>query len=282
MNIMDLKLLAEQEDLQLNNARPLSGGDINEVQHLSCKEGEFVVKINDRKAYPKMFEREASGLDELRKANSFTIPEVIATGELGEDAYLLMRYIDAASPSSDFEEQFAQKLATMHQVSADHFGFDEDNYIGKLPQYNDHKATASDFYIEQRLEPQIKMARDRGFDLPVDDRFFNNVEDAIPDESSSLIHGDLWAGNYMTDEHGDPVLIDPATCYAHREMDLAMMKLFGGYSDRIFAIYHEHYPLESQWQSRIKLYQLYYLLVHLNLFGAGYLGSVENIIKKYR
>ena len=282
MNIMDLKLLAEQEDLQLNNARPLSGGDINEVQHLSCKEGEFVVKINDRKAYPKMFEREASGLDELRKANSFTIPEVIATGEIGEDAYLLMRYIDEASPSSDFEEQFAQKLAKMHQVSADHFGFHEDNYIGKLPQYNDHKATASDFYIEQRLEPQIKMARDRGFDLPVDDRFFNNVEDAIPDESSSLIHGDLWAGNYMTDEHGDPVLIDPATCYAHREMDLAMMKLFGGYSDRIFAVYHEHYPLESQWQSRIKLYQLYYLLVHLNLFGAGYLGSVENIIKKYR
>jgi len=120
---MDLKLLAEQEDLQLNNARPLSGGDINEVQHLSCKEGEFVVKINDRNAYPKMFEREASGLDELRKANSFTIPEVIATGEIGEDAYLLMRYIDEASPSSDFEEQFAQKLAKMHQVSADHFGF---------------------------------------------------------------------------------------------------------------------------------------------------------------
>lgn len=275
-------LLAEEENLQLNNAQPLSGGDINEVQRLSCKEGEFVVKINDRSAYPKMFEREASGLDELRKAKSFKIPEVIATGELGENSYLLMRYIDANSPSSDFDEQFAQKLAKMHQVSADHFGFHEDNYIGKLLQYNDHKAKASDFYIDQRLEPQIKMARDRGFDLPVKDRFFNNVEEAIPDEPSSLVHGDLWAGNYMTDEQGDPVLIDPATCYAHREMDLAMMKLFGGYSARIFAIYNEHYPLESQWQSRVKLYQLYYLLVHLNLFGAGYLSSVENIIKKYR
>jgi hypothetical protein len=275
-------LLAEEENLHLNNAQPLSGGDINEVQRLSCKEGEFVVKINDRSAYPKMFEREASGLDELRKAKSFKIPEVIATGELGENSYLLMRYIDANSPSSDFDEQFAQKLAKMHQVSADHFGFHEDNYIGKLPQYNDHKAKASDFYIDQRLEPQVKMAHNCGFDLPLNDRFFNNVEDAIPDEPSSLIHGDLWVGNYMTDEQGDPVLIDPATCYAHREMDLAMMKLFGGYSARIFAIYHEHYPLESQWHSRVNLYQLYYLLVHLNLFGAGYLSSVENIIKKYR
>lgn len=279
---MNLMLLAEEENLHLKNAQPLSGGDINEVQRLSCKEGEFVVKINDRSAYPKMFEREASGLDELRKAKSFKIPEVIATGELGENSYLLMRYIDANSPSSDFDEQFAQKLAKMHQVSADHFGFHEDNYIGKLPQYNDHKAKASDFYIDQRLEPQVKMAHNCGFDLPLNDRFFNNVEDAIPDEPSSLIHGDLWVGNYMTDEQGDPVLIDPATCYAHREMDLAMMKLFGGYSARIFAIYHEHYPLESQWHSRVNLYQLYYLLVHLNLFGAGYLSSVENIIKKYR
>ena len=279
---MDLKHLAEQENLKLKNSKPLAGGDINEVHQLNCREGDFVVKINDRSAYPKMFEREANGLEELRKANSFTIPEIISTGEIDDDAYLLMRYIDAASPSGDFEEQFAQKLAKMHRLSVDFFGFHEDNYIGKLPQYNNHKATASDFYIDQRLIPQIKMAKDLGYDLPADDVFFKNVEDAIPDEPSSLIHGDLWAGNYMTDENGDPVLIDPATCYAHREMDLAMMKLFGGYSSRIFEIYDNSYPLESQWQSRVKLYQLYYLLVHLNLFGAGYLGSVENIIKKYR
>ena len=173
-------------------------------------------------------------------------------------------------------------MIKLHKTSADHFGFHEDNYIGKLPQYNGKETKASDFYIHQRLEPQIRMAKDRNYDLPVDDVFFKNVADAIPDEQPSLIHGDLWAGNYMTDEKGDPVLIDPATCYAHREMDLAMMKMFGGYSSRIFEIYDENYRLESQWQSRIKLYQLYYLLVHLNLFGTGYLGSVENIIRQYR
>ena len=279
---MDLQRLAEQENLKLNNSRPLAGGDINEVYQLNCREGQFVVKINDRSAYPKMFEREANGLEALRRSNSFRIPQVIATGEIDEDAYLLLEYIDSVAPSQNFDEQFAEGLINLHKTSADHFGFHEDNYIGKLPQYNNHKATASDFYIDQRLIPQIKMAKDLGYDLPADDVFFKNVEDAIPDEPSSLIHGDLWAGNYMTDENGDPVLIDPATCYAHREMDLAMMKLFGGYSSRIFEIYNENYRLETQWQSRIKLYQLYYLLVHLNLFGAGYLSSVENIIRQYR
>ena len=279
---MDLQRLAEQENLQLNNSRPLAGGDINEVYLLNCREGEFVVKINDRSAYPKMFEREASGLEALRRSNSFRIPQVIATGEIDEDAYLLLEYIDSAAPAENFDEQFAEGLVRLHKTSADHFGFHEDNYIGKLPQYNRKENTASNFYINQRLIPQIRMAKDLGYDLPADDVFFKNVEDAIPDESSSLIHGDLWAGNYMTDEKGNPVLIDPATCYAHREMDLAMMKLFGGYSSRIFEIYDDNYRLETQWQSRIKLYQLYYLLVHLNLFGAGYLSSVENIIRQYR
>jgi len=279
---MDLQRLAEQENLQLNNSRPLAGGDINEVYQLNCREGDFVVKINDRSAYPKMFEREANGLEALRNSNSFRIPQVIATGEINEDAYLLLEYIDSAAPAENFDEQFAEGLIKLHKTSVDHFGFHEDNYIGKLPQYNRKENTASNFYIDQRLIPQIRMAKDLGYELPADDVFFKNVEDAIPDESSSLIHGDLWSGNYTTDENGDPVLIDPATCYAHREMDLAMMKLFGGYSSRIFEIYDENYRLETKWRSRIKLYQLYYLLVHLNLFGSGYLGSVENIIRQYR
>ena len=279
---MDLQHLAEQENLQLLNSKPLAGGDINEVYQLSCKEGEYVVKINDRSAYPNMFECEANGLAALRNSASFRIPQVIASGELNKHAYLLLEYIDAAPPADDFDEQFAKGLAKLHKKSADYFGFYEDNYIGKLPQYNGKETTAADFYIHQRLAPQIRLAKDRGYELSADDVFFKNVADAIPDEQPSLIHGDLWAGNYMTDENGNPVVIDPATCYAHREMDLAMMKMFGGYSSRIFEIYDENYPLESQWRSRIKLYQLYYLLVHLNLFGSGYLSSVENIIRQYR
>ena len=279
---MDLQNLAVQENLQLLTSKPLAGGDINEVYQLSCKEGEYVVKINDRSAYPKMFECEANGLAALRSSASFRIPQVIASGEFNKHAYLLLEYIDAAPPADNFDKQFADGLAKLHKTSADYFGFYEDNYIGKLPQYNGKETTAFDFYINQRLAPQIRMAKERGYELSADDVFFKNVEDAIPDEQPSLIHGDLWAGNYMTDENGNPVVIDPATCYAHREMDLAMMKMFGGYSSRIFEMYDENYPLESQWPSRIKLYQLYYLLVHLNLFGSAYLSSVENIIRQYR
>ena len=155
------------------------------------------------------------------------------------------------------------------------------NYIGSLLQYNEEKTNASDFYIEMRLKPQLQMAKNRGYDLKISEKFFHNCSSVIPQEKSSLVHGDLWSGNYLVNQSGEVCLIDPAVAYAPREMDLAMMQLFGGFHKDLFAAYQEVFPLEPGFNNRVSLWQLYYLLVHLNIFGAGYKAQVDSIVKRF-
>lgn len=228
-----------------------------------------------------MFTAEAKGLQLLKNSNSFIIPEVIATGEIGATSYLLMEYIPKGTPKIKFWELFAKNLTKLHQNTQARYGLDYDNYIGRLPQPNAKCQTASEFYVSQRLEPQFKMAIDKGFYFGDLKKCVKNISDEIPNEPPALVHGDLWSGNYLVSEHGEPVLIDPAVAFAPREMDLAMMRLFGGFSEEIFVGYHSFFPLQEGWQGRIQLWQLYYLLVHLNLFGSGYLHQVKSILKTY-
>ena len=276
-----LKHIAKQNNLNLIDSKPLSGGDINEVFLLKCEEGNFVVKLNNAFKFPKMFDAEARGLKLLKHNSSFKIPDVIANGMDGNTSYLILEYISPGNPSKDFPEKFAYALATLHKTTAEHFGLAHDNYIGSLPQKNSFCSSASGFYISQRLEPQFKMAVDNGFHFKNLEGFYKNTSEEIPNEPPSLIHGDLWNGNYMVSRNGEVVLIDPAVAFAPREMDIAMMKLFGGFSDEIFKNYHSLFPMESGWKDRVSLWQLYYLLVHLNLFGCGYLPQVNSAIKKY-
>ncbi len=273
--------IASQNNFNLVEAKPLSGGDINDVFLLKCKEGDFVIKLNNTSKFPEMFSAEARGLQLLEKTNSFKIPQVIATATLENNSYLLMEFISTGEKSKFFWEEFAQNLAKLHKTSQPQFGLNHDNYIGSLPQTNQHCATASEFYISQRLQPQFKMAADKGFMFKELNAFYKNISEEIPNERPSLIHGDLWGGNYMISEEGKPVLIDPATSFAPREMDLAMMKLFGGFSQEVFVHYNSNFPIKSDWENRLPLWQLYYLLVHLNLFGSGYLSRVKSIISKY-
>ena len=273
--------IASQNNFNLVEAKPLSGGDINDVFLLKCKEGDFVIKLNNTSKFPEMFSAEARGLQLLEKTNSFKIPQVIATATLENNSYLLMEFISTGEKSKFFWEEFAQNLAKLHKTSQPQFGLNHDNYIGSLPQTNQHCATASEFYISQRLQPQFKMAADKGFMFKELNAFYKNISEEIPNERPSLIHGDLWGGNYMISEEGKPVLIDPATSFAPREMDLAMMKLFGGFSQEVFVHYNSNFPLKPDWENRLPLWQLYYLLVHLNLFGSGYLSRVKSIISKY-
>jgi len=228
-----------------------------------------------------MFKTEARGLNVLKSSNTFSIPEVIACGEVDVTSYLLLKYVDSVSRSSDFWEMFGLQLAAMHQISEVYFGFEEDNYIGSLPQENTKNETASAFYIQQRLEPQFRLASKNGYSFSKLDVFYKNIAGVIPKEPSSLIHGDLWSGNFMEDEKGTPCLIDPAVAYSPREMDIAMMHLFGGFEQQLFEVYHEIFPLQKGWKRRIPLFQLYYLLVHLNLFGNSYYASVKAIIEEY-
>ena len=276
-----LQNIALKNNLILNQVIPLPGGDINEVFLLQCDSGDFVIKQNDAHRFPKMFETEAQGLELLRNSQSFRIPKVIAHGEEGNKSYLLLEYITKGSVSSFFWKTFAYHLAKLHKTTNENFGLTYHNYIGSLSQINKTESFASDFYIHQRLEPQFKLANENGFHFSSLDPFFKNISEEIPKEEPSLIHGDLWNGNYLVSAKNEPVLIDPAIAFASREMDIAMMKLFGGFPQEVFDTYHEAFPLSNNWQNRIPLWHLYYLLVHLNLFGSSYLPQVNTIIRQY-
>jgi fructosamine-3-kinase len=259
----------------------LTGGDINEVFRLTTANDRFVIKLNDSNRFPGMFIAEKKGLELLAGSNCFKIPVVVAHGELRGTAYLILEYIEEADRPSSFWEAFGQALADLHRTTNSEFGLDHPNYIGSLRQSNKYTQGSAQFYIEQRLEPQFRMARENGFHFKNIEELYKKVEALLPSEPPALLHGDLWSGNYMVGPEGQPVLIDPAVCYGLREMDLAMMQLFGGFPSELFEVYRQLFPLNDGCQERLPLWQLYYLLVHLNLFGAGYLGQVRTIVERY-
>jgi len=270
-----------QNGLEVLEARPLSGGDINEVFLLKTSSEAYVLKLNKSDLFPGMFEKEAKGLQLLEASHSFIIPKVIETGTSGSYAYLLLEYIAPRSKHSDFWPTFGRQLASLHGTTQDTFGLDHSNYIGSLVQHNGDHNEAGSFYISERLEPQLKLAIQRGFSFANLDLSLKHISEAIPKESPALIHGDLWNGNYLVSSMGTPVLIDPAVAYAPREMDLAMMLLFGGFPSEVISEYNNEFRLNEDWENRVPLWQLYYLLVHLNLFGAGYLSQVQNVLRSY-
>jgi len=263
---------------------PLSGGDINDVFKIQTNLGNYCIKQNNREQFPEMLKQEADGLKELSKS-LFRTPEIIVTFEDGNHQYLCLEFIESGNKSHDFWNIFGEKLAGLHQISSDQFGFIHDNYIGSLPQSNKQHSTWSDFYAQERILTQVQLAYDKNrLDFDSVKRAENlclQLNDLFPNEPPALLHGDLWSGNYMVDVKGSPVLIDPAVYYGHREMDLGMMKLFGGFDEEVFKTYDERFPLEKGWQKRIPLTQLYPLLVHVNLFGGGYANSVENTLKAF-
>src|SRR6185436_7332699 len=175
-------------------------------------------------------------------------------------------------------------LAALHKFGAPYFGLDHDNFIGSLDQANDRRAAWADFYRDLRLEPLVARAAERGLvgvQLRRDfERLFERLDSLVgPAEAPARLHGDLWGGNLHVDERGQPCLIDPAVYGGHREIDLAMMRLFGGYGPRVFDAYEEAWPLSEGHERRTPLYQLYPLLVHVNLFGSGYVGQATRALR---
>lgn len=243
----------------------------------------MVVKLNVADKFPEMFQKEAAGLKLLKNSGSFRIPEVFGFGEISNHAYLLLEYLPNGKKGHGFWLDFAEKLVELHKNTSETFGLDHDNYIGSLPQYNKTKIqNSTEFYYEKRLKPQLDLAAKNGYNFKDLDKFYGNLRNNIPDENPSLVHGDLWNGNYMVTDNSEAVLIDPAVAFAPREMDIAMMQLFGGFPSEVFSHYHAIFPMENGWEERIEIWQLYYLLIHLNLFGRGYFSSIERIIKRYK
>jgi fructosamine-3-kinase len=232
-----------------------------------------------------MFEAESKGLSLLRQANCFRIPEFITYGEEGKYQFLLLEFITSTSKRKDYWRVFGQNLAKLHLHTNTQFGLDHDNYIGSLQQNNKPQTNGVDFFIAQRLNIQLKVAiENKLIERTVQVQFenlFQKLPSLLPEEKPSLIHGDLWSGNVMVDDRGDPCLIDPAVCYNNREADLAMTTLFGGFDLRYIAAYEEVYPLAPGFEKRLDLYNLYPLLVHLNLFGRSYAHKVVSIVTQF-
>lgn len=264
---------------------PVSGGCINAAGRLDTDQGPFFIKWNNATAYPGMFAAEKAGMEALYAPQVIRVPQMIGVGEAGAEDFLLMEWLESAPQQANFFTHFGRQLAALHRHTHVQYGFSQDNYIGSLPQSNRWHDDWITFFITERLSPQIAQAREGGFfDGAVDkkfDRLYNVLPELLPEEPPSLLHGDLWSGNYLVGPEGEPCLVDPAVYYGHREMELAFTGLFGGYPAAFYQAYEEEWPLTPGFAERKDVYNLYPLLVHVNLFGSSYAGSVHRIIRKF-
>jgi len=266
--------------IQILAKRRIHGGDISEATRIVTSEGSFFAKCNTR--ISGMFEAEAMCLAALRTANtSLVIPEVVAVSS----TFILLTFLEPGSRVKDFDERFGRGLAELHRATVDRFGFAADTFCGSTLQPNPWIPNWCEFYREHRLGHQLRLAEGSGqideADARVVRQLLDRLDEWLIDGEPSLIHGDLWSGNLHVSPQGQPAIVDPACYYAHREAELGMMKLMGGFSDRVYDAYGEAYPLDSEWRERNPLYALYHLLNHANLFGGGYIGQAMRIVRRY-
>jgi fructosamine-3-kinase len=282
---MDLQPIFRDCDLNVQRYEQVHGGDINEAYCLITSNGKFFLKVNENAECLFMFEREANGLDLLRKNCTLIIPQVIKYGSVGDQHYLLLEWLEKGSPRNNVWEKFGDRLALMHKRPQQYFGLGEDNYIGSRRQINDQHNEWHSFYAERRIMSLVySLFYSKIFsskDLKDAEKFCTKLKNIFPTEPPALLHGDLWAGNFLISSNGEAAIYDPAVYYGHREMDIGMSKLFGGFDQRFYEAYHYTYPLEKGWENRLPVTQLYPLLVHSVLFGGHYISNARDIIKKF-
>lgn len=285
-NIAALLRKADGRPPELLGAEPLHGGDISRSFRLHTSQGDYFLKVNDfSPLLHDVFEKEYRGLQRLIATGAVAVPRPLGYGQGGDESFLLLEYVERQPVGQGFWQAFAAALAALHRNSHDRFGLDEDNYVGSLPQQNGWMMTWPDFYARRRLEPLLRDCVDAGMLEPLvarsAERLYRQLPEIFPPEPPALLHGDLWGGNFMSGHGGVPYLFDPAVYYGHREMDLAMSRLFGGFDRQFYWHYDEVFPLSPGSGERIRLCQLYPLLVHARLFGGGYIQQVRSLLKEY-
>ena len=293
--------LADSLDEKVKIARSISvsGGCINNSMRLDIDSGKsFFAKFNSS-APPEMFLCEFAGLEAISQVDAIRSPRAIVNGicKSGE-TFLITEWIEPGAKSSDFEDKFGRQIAELHQKSqrvstsessetvSQRFGFDRDNFIGSTPQRNRWHESWPDFWRTCRIDFQLDLAVKNGFGdqlNPLRDRFVKRMDLMISavDEQPSLLHGDLWSGNYFADSDGNPAIVDPAVYFGSREAEFGMIRLFGGVGKRFYESYADNFPFHDGFEERFEIYKLYHVLNHLNLFGSSYLSQCISIMKKF-
>ncbi len=273
---------ATDHPFTLRNATRVGGGSINESYRLDAADGaRYFLKLNDARHH-QMFVAEAAGLDAIAATNSIHVPRAIAHGIADRQSYLVLDHLQLGSRGN--AGLLGEQLAALHRNSAKLFGFAQDNFIGTTPQANGWKDNWLDFWREQRLGFQLRLAGENGYGGQLQ-HLGEQLLDALPAffadhaPQPSLLHGDLWSGNHAFLADGIPTIFDPAAYYGDRECDLAMTELFGGFSADFYAAYRDAWLLDAGYSTRKVLYNLYHILNHTNLFGGGYARQAAQMMR---
>lgn len=285
MNQSLLFYLSENIGEAVKTYQPVSGGDISDAYLITTSSNRYFLKTNNASFALKMFTAERNALELIGNTDTIRTPKIIQTGQFQKTAFLLMEFIESKEPNRKDFEQLGYQLARLHQKTNSVFGFEEDNFIGRLIQSNQQHSRWIDFYVQERIEPQLNMAHRANLlsasDVPSIQKMTEVWFPLFAGIQPSLLHGDLWSGNFLISTDGSPYLIDTATYYGHGEVDIAMSRLFGGFGNSFYEAYFEQIPKQKGLEERNKIYQLYYLLVHLNLFGRAYYSSVREVLKYF-
>ncbi len=262
----------------------VGGGCINQTHRIEGSGQRFFIKLNNAASLA-MFEAEAAGLQEIQNSGTLRVPLPVCWGKNKSKAWLVLEYLEMGSTSNGNAVILGSGLAAMHRLSSEKFGWKRDNTIGSTPQINKFSSNWVRFRRKYRLGYQLELARVNGHTGKLQaqgEQLMAQLESFFPgpEPVASLLHGDLWSGNYSFDYAGQPVLFDPASYYGDRETDIAMTELFGGFSAVFYAAYREAYPLDPGYATRKTLYNLYHVLNHLNLFGGGYLHQAEQMMNR--
>ncbi len=276
----------KQLNLGIDSIVPMKGGDINDAFRLESFDKKYFLKVNSANNFPHLFKKEARALETIKKTKTFSVPKVVNVGEAGKDfQYLLLEWMETSTPTVVNWENLGKNLAKLHQNTSKQFGWSEDNYIAIVVQPNSLTDSWSEFYAKNRIIPMMKLLQNKQLinskQIKSAENLCKQLNSIFPEEKPALLHGDFWNGNILANKKGEFSVIDPAIYYGHREMDLAIAKLFGGFDDVFFDAYHENNPLAPNFEERLPIAQLFPLLIHAYLFEGYYVKDVQTILKKF-
>ncbi len=273
---------ATETPFEITDTRSVSGGCINQGYQLIGNHNTYFVKLNQASAV-EMFRAEALGLTQMYDTKTITIPKPICWSVAGNSSYIVLEWLDLGRGNSSSWLEMGRQLAQMHQQgTVERFGWEMNNTIGSTPQINTWMDNWADFFAEQRIGYQLRLASRKGGNFPDTKRVVEAVRDRLADRKAeaSIVHGDLWSGNANITADGQPTIFDPATYYGDREVDIAMTELFGGFPSAFYQGYNQQWQLDSGYQQRKTIYNLYHILNHFNIFGGGYASQAQRMIQQ--